>query len=591
MTGAGTMFTSFYNLAVDPFLQNPDDSFYWSNKRLDGQVETLKRAILEQRGIFLLSGAVGGGKTQLTDSLLNCLLNKIEQGYIVVSNQNKLRFFNDILASFGIEEKVISKVQFTVLFTSFLQSVQQSNKIALLVADDSQNLRQELLDELRQLTNIENNGVKLLNILLVGQPEMLSFLETARNRSLKEKIVLNDFVEPLSIKETGQYIRHRILSSGGDPEVFSKSAVAAIAEMSDGNISNINRLAQLALLDGLKQKQRRLTKENVDRTVDTSSAMQPFGERSFCENTTELYPEDGRIHVPGDTVQKSTAREPKRPKFSIPIKYLPLFGIILAVSAVAFYLLDIHQASTGLQNEALSADPVQSKNITVQELPHIISEFVQTEEDSVFQKSSSQVEIVEDDEQALNVEKEVGGVETVPVKLTADKKKKYMPFENGVLKEESTVVAGNEAEVDQELQTAPSQKSSTAEQQVFQDAVQGIPDVLNSTLILETKPSSSFITAEAETALREFIKQLGKFPGAKILVEGFIASKKNSEENILLSQERAAIVADILIKNGIREENITVIGLGNQKPLASNDTAYGRKKNRRVEVSAIQLQR
>lgn len=595
------MYTSFYNLATEPFLQNPDDSFFWSNKRLDEQVDTLKRAVLEQRGIFLLSGTEGVGKTHFTDALLNRLHNKIEQGYIVISSQNKLRFFNDILLAFGIEQKVVSKVQFTVLFTSFLQSVQQVNKMALLVADDAHNMRQDLLDELRQLTNIENNGVKLLNILLVGQPELVNSFSEVKNKSLKEKIVVNDFVETLSIKEIGQYIQHRVLASGGDPEIFSKSAVAAIAELSNGNIAIINKLAHLSLLDGLKQKQRRLAKDNVVRAVNGNERVQQVEQESGFVKSAIRYPErkeTNSTNIPDLMPQDSIADVQEQKMFLMTSTSWLVFGIILVVSAVVFYLPEVFDSIIVQQDNVLQEEAVQTEqNILQGSFTAMQNTVVQAEAETVSQESVQQSTVVKNKEPVVDERPGKGELNIVdqtvaPVKLPADKKKKYPIVENVSSQDITYPSSDNQNEEDQikMLAAMSSQPGNISDDQAQKVVSQAIPELLKKTLLLETKPNSSFITEQSEAVLSEFIRQVEAFPEAEILVEGFIASKKNSEENILLSKKRATIVADILIKNGIGKEKITVNGLGNQKPLASNDTAEGRRKNRRVEVSIRKLQ-
>lgn len=639
------MYTSFYNLAVEPFDSSPDSSFSWKGKRWSQHVDQLKNSILEERGLFLIYGAAGLGKTHFIDELLNRLHNKVEQGYLAISGQNKLRFFNDVLGAFGIDERIVSKVQFTVLFTAFLQTVQKENKIALLVADDAENLRQELLDELRQFSNIENNGAKLLNILLVGRPEMLDHFDQVKNKALKEKIVVCDEIQRLNPKETEQYVKHRMLASGGDPDVFSKGAAAALAEYSQGNISEINRLAHLTLLDGFTHNSRVLKKENVHHIVSqgkvSNRAVDPKdGPADYTTVTNDQtsnpvleVSEDLAAH---DEFRPYTSDRKNRFRFA-----WGLSGAALICIVGLYLFLDV-QNPTGnkdlQQNENLQlvheehsvADTVEetgakgsllSKKNTVQENNQDLVEekgketgvettIVVAPSDDIIddvQEKSPITETPQDDNQLVVTKEqtapvnEMGTDEVVEehtpiepvVKLIAEKKKAYPEYPDNQIDEQITGVGiSDQSENDSHEHTAlvSDLESEAKLSELNTEEVEPIPEILQSTLLLETKPNSSFITDRAESLLQQFINSLRSYPDAEVLVEGFIASKNNSEENILLSEKRASIVADILIENGIRKERITIRGMGNQKPLATNNTSAGRRKNRRVEVSVRQLQ-
>ena len=170
------MYTSFYKLKIKPFQLSSDPDFMWLGKQHKEALATLKYGILHNQGFLLLTGDVGTGKTTLIHALIQSLTHDIICTSVPDPSLSKLDFFNYIAASFGIEQEFSSKGTFLVQFRKFLLDAYDNKKKVLLIIDESQLLTQELLEEIRLLSNIEKTNTKLINIFFIGQNELIKII-------------------------------------------------------------------------------------------------------------------------------------------------------------------------------------------------------------------------------------------------------------------------------------------------------------------------------------------------------------------------------------------------------------------------------
>ncbi len=247
------MYTSFYQLTEKPFQISSDPRFLWLGEKHKEALATLKYGILDNKGFLLLTGDVGTGKTTLIHSLIESLSKDVIFASVPDPSLDKLDFLNYIAGEFGIDETFVSKGAFLVKFRKFLINAHAENKKVLLIIDEAQLLSQELLEEIRLLSNIEKVHAKLINIFFVGQNEFNDTLNQVQNRPVRQRLTLNYNIDPLTLEETAGYIQFRLKVAGTDRQLFDPSAVQAIFAHSGGFPRRINILCDHALLSGYVQ--------------------------------------------------------------------------------------------------------------------------------------------------------------------------------------------------------------------------------------------------------------------------------------------------------------------------------------------------
>ncbi len=190
------MYTQFYSLNKKPFQISTDPAFMWFGEKHKEALATLRYGILDNKGFLLLTGDVGTGKT----SLINALLQKLGSDVICTTvpdpSLDKLDLFNYISAAFGMDMEFSSKGTFLVHFKNFLLKACKNNKKVLLIIDEAQLLTQEMLEEIRLLSNIEKADTKLINIFFIGQNEFNEILNRPQNRAVRQRMTLNYNLDP-----------------------------------------------------------------------------------------------------------------------------------------------------------------------------------------------------------------------------------------------------------------------------------------------------------------------------------------------------------------------------------------------------------
>jgi len=228
------MYTAYYNLKERPFREAADPRFTWLSKKHFEALASFKYAALEKKGFYLLTGDVGTGKT----SLIKRFLTELESDTIVATvtdpDLDKLDFFNYLAEEFGLNIMFDSKGAFLTRFKKFLFDAYQKNTRVILIIDEAHRINQELLEEIRVLSNIEKAESKLINIFFVGQPEFNNILLQDPNRPLRQRISVHYHLEPLSKDETVQLILYRLKVAGAASKIFSSKAFHEIYRFSAG---------------------------------------------------------------------------------------------------------------------------------------------------------------------------------------------------------------------------------------------------------------------------------------------------------------------------------------------------------------------
>lgn len=244
------MYLSHYNFTEKPFQITTDPKFIWLGEKHLEALSTLKYGVLENKGFLLLTGDVGTGKT----ILINCLVTKLDIEAIIATIPDPdleiLDFFNSLSDSFNMNKKFKGKGDFLIHLRDFLHKAHAENKNVLLIIDEAQRLNDELLEEIRLLSNIELYNKKLINIFFVGQYEFNDILMRERNRAVRQRITVRYNIDPLTESETGELIRNRLEMAGAKGKIFSTNAIHEIYSFSSGYPRLINVICDHALLTG-----------------------------------------------------------------------------------------------------------------------------------------------------------------------------------------------------------------------------------------------------------------------------------------------------------------------------------------------------
>ncbi|MFT5728690.1 MAG: type II secretory pathway predicted ATPase ExeA [Desulforhopalus sp.] len=271
------MYKSFYNLDRKPFEITPDTSFLWLGENYKEALSILRYGILDNKGFLLLTGGSGVGKTSLVKALTKSFDSDVEWGVIDDPTLDRIDFYNEIARSFGIDKKFTSKVQFLIQFSHFLHKADDENKKVLLLIDECHLLSQEMLEEMRLLSNIEKADSKLINIFFVGENGFVELLGQSKNRAVRQRITLKTEISPLSAHETEDYIRHRLNIAGAEDKIFSAKACQAVYRSSAGIPLQVNKICDVVLRLGAERGESTVTPALIESAlgkVDLSTKAQ-----------------------------------------------------------------------------------------------------------------------------------------------------------------------------------------------------------------------------------------------------------------------------------------------------------------------------
>ncbi|WP_319404736.1 AAA family ATPase [uncultured Desulfosarcina sp.] len=273
------MYESFFGLNKKPFQITTDPSFLWMGKKHREALSTLKYGVMDNKGFLLLTGDVGTGKTTLINRLVEDIHGKAYTAKIPDPGLSKYDFYRMVSRYFGLPIEVRTKSDFLEPFSRFLNDAHEERKSVLLLIDEAQRLKHDLMEEIRLLSNLERQDVKLLNIFFVGQNEFNSILLQPENRALMRRITITYNIDPLDRAETCEYIRHRLKTAGAAYEIFSSAAMEEVFEFSKGFPRQINIICDLAMFFSSQVAKRTINRkivnqcrERISFTVDESPA-------------------------------------------------------------------------------------------------------------------------------------------------------------------------------------------------------------------------------------------------------------------------------------------------------------------------------
>jgi general secretion pathway protein A len=245
------MYLEHYGLLRQPFEMTPDPSFLVLGETHREGLATLVYGVRARKGFLLLTGEVGTGKTTLLHALLSQLDANTASAFIFNPRLEPLDFFRLVLDEYGIDEPCATKADFLMTLNRFLIERLEKNQPVLLIVDEAQNLSPELLEEIRLLSNLETPTSKLIQIMLVGQPELRAILARPELRQLRQRIVLRHHLRPFDAEECEAYVQERLRLAGHTgKEMFGRGAVREVFALTGGIPRLINSLCDGALLLG-----------------------------------------------------------------------------------------------------------------------------------------------------------------------------------------------------------------------------------------------------------------------------------------------------------------------------------------------------
>jgi general secretion pathway protein A len=294
------MYKSFFGLKRNPFEISPDPYFLFPTDRYNEALASIYYGIRRHKGFVVLTGEVGTGKTLMVRCLLE-LLTRQQISFANVFNPvlSELEFLRYVSDDLGLKPVDYSKTSLLRTLNEFLIARYRKGLTTVLIVDEAQHLLPEVLEEIRLLTNLETSEQKLLQILLVGQPELEPRLDSAQLRQLKQRIALRCRLEPLEEQETRNYIFQRLRRAGmsdGAESVFPPETIHAVYQYSRGIPRLINTLCENSFVIAFARQQRSVTEEMIrevsvdfrlecdsDKVYETTQSDQRTAARTLLE--------------------------------------------------------------------------------------------------------------------------------------------------------------------------------------------------------------------------------------------------------------------------------------------------------------------
>ncbi|MFP6630393.1 MAG: AAA family ATPase [Myxococcota bacterium] len=243
------MYCEYFGFAKRPFELTPDPAFLYLGEAHREGLATLVYGVQSRKGFVLITGEVGTGKTTLIHALLGQLDSTAACAFIFNPRLEPLEFFHVLFNDLGIETPCRTKSEYLLELNSFLITRLEKNEPTLLIIDEAQNLSVEMLEEIRLLSNLETPTSKLIQIMLVGQPELRDLLARPELRQLRQRIALRHQLRPFDEREICDYVGERLARAGySGRDLFKPAALKDLYNVTGGIPRLVNSVCDLALL-------------------------------------------------------------------------------------------------------------------------------------------------------------------------------------------------------------------------------------------------------------------------------------------------------------------------------------------------------
>lgn len=267
------MYEKFYGFKEKPFQIVPNPHFLYLTSKHQNALTYLEYGLTEGVGFILLTGEIGTGKTTLIRHILNQVESDLEVAVIFNTNVDANQLLNLILQEFELEPAENNKAKNLEILYQFLIKKFSAGKRTLLIIDEAQNLPFDALEEVRMLSNLQSDQQALLQIMLVGQPDLKAKLKSPKLAQLSQRISVSYHLSPLSREDTRSYIASRLQKAGGGPDVFTQEAVDLIYKASGGIPRSINIICDSGLVYGFADELKTIGADTIKQVLEDKGGM------------------------------------------------------------------------------------------------------------------------------------------------------------------------------------------------------------------------------------------------------------------------------------------------------------------------------
>jgi putative secretion ATPase (PEP-CTERM system associated) len=317
------MYERFYELRERPFALSPDPDYLYPSRVHREALDYLRYGLESHAGFVVITGEIGSGKTTLLQTLLRGLDSQTTVGRIVNTMLDPRELLETIMIDFGLDPTGKSKPLMLRDLSQYLVDQRLAGRMVLLVIDEAQNLSLGALEELRMLSNLETEKSKLLQIVMVGQPNLREKLNAPELEQLRQRITVSYHLTPLDADETSNYINHRLRRAAtGAPLEFPRPATDAIHARSRGVPRIVNVICDAALVFGYAEERRAVDLELVQEVLgelEVTGVLPPTGATNMTERAPSAAPAASEAAAPA-----AAAAVPLQPAVAEPRAAAPL---------------------------------------------------------------------------------------------------------------------------------------------------------------------------------------------------------------------------------------------------------------------------
>ncbi len=271
------MYFDFYGLRENPFNVTSDPDFLYLSTSHKEALNHLLYGVDNRKGFIEVTGEVGSGKTTLCKALMHRLGDNVEISLVFNSSLPDTQLLEAVCDDFGIKPERRAKVAFIKALNSFLLEQLRNNRNCVLIVDEAQNLKPSTLETMRMLSNLETNKEKLIQIILVGQPQLRDKLNLPSMLQLRQRISVRFHLTPLEKNEILPYVRHRLGVAGSEGDItFSPEALEMISSYSKGIPRLVNLVCDKSLLFGFVRETKFIDGDLVDQSIKEIEGSYPL---------------------------------------------------------------------------------------------------------------------------------------------------------------------------------------------------------------------------------------------------------------------------------------------------------------------------
>ena len=305
------MYESFFGLKKKPFALHPDPAYFYMSKGHKSACLHLEHAIVERKSFVVITGEIGSGKTTILNYLLRNTENDIS--IKIINNTSEIsprEFIKLVCQKFNIAVEELDKPAMLASLAQVFQKIHASNKRVALIVDEAQLLLPETIEEIRLLSNLETEKDHLVQIILVGQPELRMMLRQNKLKQFAQRVSVYYHLAGLNRSEVGAYIRHRLKIAGSSQaNLFEEEAIEAVYECSNGIPRVINILCDTALINGYADEIKKITRDIIvniqkSRTEELFGTEKPPDEASRRNKKEQLLKASSKIDGLTESLEK-----------------------------------------------------------------------------------------------------------------------------------------------------------------------------------------------------------------------------------------------------------------------------------------------